>query len=148
MIFWVNKILLPYINYKKQFFTNQEIRLLLIFDGLKSHLTDQVKSIFEQNNIDILILPTHFPHLLQYIDLCFFSVMKRSIRLSFSYLFTKDQKFPQKIERVMKAFHAASFPTIIIAGWKANGIDMAFKDGNIISIALNRSRVLSKILNE
>lgn len=48
----------------------------------------------------------------------------------------------------MKAFHAVSFPTIIIAGWKANGIDMTLKDENIISIALNRSRVLSKILNE
>lgn len=42
----------------------------------------------------------------------------------------------------MKAFHTASFPTIIIAGWKASGIDMTFKDGNIISITLNRSRVL------
>lgn len=148
MIFWVNKVLLPYINHTQQYFTGQEIRPLLIFDGLKAHLTDQVKSIFEQNNIDILTLPPHSSHLLQCLDLCFFGVMKRSFRLSRSYLFTKDQKRAQKIERVMKAFHAASFPPIIIAGWKASGIDMTFKDGNIISIALNRSRVLSKILNE
>ena len=58
--------------------------------------------------------------------------MKRSFRLS--HLFTKDQYTGTE--------NTASFLTIIIAGWKASGIDMTFKDGNIISITLNRSRVL------
>lgn len=43
---------------------------LLIMDGLKAHQTDCVNKIFEENNNQIHVLPSHGTHLLQSLDLC------------------------------------------------------------------------------
>lgn len=147
MEFWVLNILLPYINYAKQFFPSENTKPLLICDGLKSHQTDRINDLFRKNSIEVLILPPHSSHILQCLDLCFFAVMKKHYRNCRSYLFDKNEKKSRKIEKIIKSYHAASFPTIILAGWKASGIESVFKDGQLNQIYLNRNRVIAKLIN-
>lgn len=134
MLFWLRNILLHYVHSMKPFFPAENCRPLLIFDGLKNHQTAKVKTILEENSIETLVLPPHSSHLLQCLDLCFFGIMKRSYKVSRSHLFDKEQKKARKIEKIIKAFHTASYSPIIIAGWKASGIEFTFKNGNITDI--------------
>ena len=73
--------------------------------------------------------------------------MKKHYRNCRSYLFDKNEKKSRKIEKIIKSYHAASFPTIILAGWKASGIESDFKDGQLNQIYLNRNRVIAKLIN-
>ena len=73
--------------------------------------------------------------------------MKKHYKIAQSYLFTKDQKKARKIEKIIKAFYTACFPPIILAGWKASGIDISYTNGNIDKISLNRTRVIAKLIN-
>ena len=148
MIYWIEQVLLPYVNHMKHFFPPDSVRPLLIFDGLKAHLTENVTRMFSENSIDILTLPPHASHLLQCLDLSFFGVMKRQFRITQSYLFRRDQKSARKIEKILKSFHTASFPSVILAGWKESGIDFTIKNGKIISLSLNKNRVMTKLLKQ
>lgn len=107
----------------KKIFPFDSVRPFLIFDGRKAHLTENVTRMFNENLIDILTLPPQASHLLQYLDLSFFGVMKRQFRISQSYLFRRDQNTAYKIEKILKSFQAAIFPSVIIRGWRESGIE-------------------------
>ena len=148
MLFWLNNIYIPYINYMKSLIDDENAQPLLIFDGLKAHLTVKVNNLLESNGIDVLILPPHSSHLVQCLDLCFFGIMKKHYKLCRSQLFQKNNRKAQKIERILKSFYTASFPTIIFAGWKESGIDFTFVNGNISKISINKNRVIEKLINQ
>lgn len=141
MLYWINNIYLPYIKYTKQLIRDEDAVPLLIMDGIKAHQTVKVNQLLQENGIEVLILPPHSSHLVQCLDLCFFGIMKKLYKLCRSQLF-------QKIERILKSFYTASFQTIIMAGWKASGIDFIYEKGNITKIALNKNRVIEKLINQ
>ena len=148
MLYWINNIYLPYIKYTKQLIRDEDAVPLLIMDGIKAHQTVKVNQLLQENGIEVLILPPHSSHLVQCLDLCFFGIMKKHYKLCRSQLFQNENKKAQKIERILKSFYTASFQTIIMAGWKASGIDFIYEKGNITKIALNKNRVIEKLINQ
>ena len=148
MLYWINNIYLPYIKYAKQLIRDEDAVPLLIMDGLKAHQTVKVNQLLQENGIEVLILPPHSSHLVQCLDLCFFGIMKKHYKLCRSQLFQNDNKKAQKIERILKSFYTASFQTIIMTGWKASGIDFIYEKGSITKIALNKNRVIEKLINQ
>lgn len=144
MLFWIKNIYVPYLEIQKNEY-GQNIRPLLIMDGLKSHQTDEVFKLLNENNVKTLFLPPHASHLLQCLDLSVFGAMKIHYKNYQSELFSKDQKRPKKIEKVLRSFHDSIFPPIIINGWIEGGIDFTIANGKIENISVNRTRVLSKL---
>lgn len=137
-----------HIRHVKSIINDPKAQALLICDGLKSHSTKKVNDLFEENHIDTLILPPHSSHLVQCLDLCFFSIMKKHYKFSRSQLFQNDHKKAQKMERILKSFYTASFPAIILAWWKASEIDITFENGIISKIVSNKNRVIEKLINQ
>ena len=82
----------------------------LIVDGHFSHVTEMTKSICAINNIILLVIPPHTSHILQPLDLCFFSILKNNYRST-----TRDygySLFKNKIEHIyisLQKAHVAYF---------------------------------------
>ena len=75
-----------------------EIRPLLLFDNLRSHLTDEVLQLLQDNNFTICSLPPHRSHILQVLGLSFFGAMKSEFATFEATNFDKSQKMACKIE--------------------------------------------------
>lgn len=144
MIFWITQILIPYINSVKAIY-GQDLVPLLIFDGLKAHKTDNVIQLLNDNGIRHLNYPPNCTHLVQCLDLCFFGIMKKEYKNIQASLFPKGHKTARKIEKILKGIYIAGFPTSIIAGWIEAGFDLAYENGEISHVYINRNKVLTKI---
>ena len=145
MVFWVQNILLPYLHCAESTIP-KPVSPLLLFDNLKSHLATDVLDIFKANNIRICPLPPHSSHILQVLDLSFFGKMKEEFKNYQPTMFQKSHKMSCKIEKVLKSYFSASFPPIIMAGWKRSGFDLIYDSGIIKNYSLNRAKVISKLL--
>ena len=145
MIYWIKEILIPYLEIITST-CDFEITPLLLFDNLKSHLTDEVIELLQMNNIRTCPLPPHSSQILQVLDLTFFGPMKSEFASCEATIFDKKQKMACKIERILKAYHFASFPTIIISGWKESGIDLSYSNGRIIKYNINQDYIISKLI--
>ena len=55
-----------------------EDKLLLIFDGHKSHVSIKLLDWAKQNNVVLFVLPAHTSHVLQPLDVTCFGPMERS----------------------------------------------------------------------
>ena len=118
----------------------------MICDNLKAHLTPKIQKILKDNHIRLFTFPPHSTHLLQALDLCFFGVMKAAYTSYQPVVFSTNDKMGRKIEKIMKAYHSASYPLTIFNGWKEGGIEIDFSAPMTQSIKLNRMRVLQKII--
>ena len=54
----------------------QDLPALLIMDGLKAHLMNDIADELAQNNVLTVCLPAHLSHLLQVLDISIFSPIK------------------------------------------------------------------------
>ena len=97
MIYWIKEILVPYLPYISSTI-DFEIRPLLLFDNLRSHLTDEVIQLLQDNNFTICCLPPHRSHILQVLGLSFFGAMKSEFATCEATNFDKSQKMACKIE--------------------------------------------------
>ena len=145
MIYWIKEILVPYLTYISSTI-DFEITPLLLFDNLRSHLTDEVLQLLQDNNVRICCLPPHSSHILQVLDLSFFGAMKSEFATCEATNFDKSQKMACKIEKILKAYHFASFPTIIISGWKESGIDVTYSDSKIVKYHIKQDYIISKLI--
>lgn len=72
--FWFENVLVPQINEKR---LTPDEKILLIFDGHHSHLTDELFDLGTVHNIDFYLLPAHTTHKLQPLDVGCFGPMQR-----------------------------------------------------------------------
>lgn len=145
MIYWINTILIPYLELATSS-SEDELSPLLLFDNLKSHLSERVTDLLNEKHIRFCCLPPHSSHLLQVLDLSFFGSMKMHYKICESSLFHKDSKMACKIEKILKAYYFSCFPTIIMAGWIESGFDLIYSNGNIKYYSFDRNRVISKLI--
>ena len=88
-------------------------RALLIMDGHFSRECPMAISLFDQHNIDVLILLSHCTHVLQMFDVVLANVMKTKFSDVFSELLLDDSlSFPSKIARIRFALVSGA-----ISGW-------------------------------
>ena len=77
MIDWVQNILIPYVIKIRSEINNENHPVVLIYDNLHQHLTDEVMQEFEKIQPVILIpLPPHCSHITQPCDACVFGTTK------------------------------------------------------------------------
>ena len=78
-IFWIENNLKPYVEFVRAFF-NQNLRCVVIADGLSSHFHDNVKPSLEKiGNIKMIPLPAHSSHISQVLDVSIFNSFKKGM---------------------------------------------------------------------
>jgi hypothetical protein len=112
-------------------------RRLLIFDGHDSHRTAKFTNLCEENNIYTLSLPPHSSHLLQPLDVVYFSPLKRAYSHEIDNLVGNHINHITKLEFLpafQAAFYRAFTESNICASFQATGI-----------VPFNPDAVLSKL---
>ena len=78
-LFWIENNLKPYVEFVRAFF-NQNLRCVVIADGLSSHFHDNVKPSLEKiGNIKMIPLPAHSSHISQVLDVSIFNSFKKGM---------------------------------------------------------------------
>jgi len=123
---WIDKDL--YLKWFTELFLKQipqERPVLLLVDGHKAHVTQEVIEAATRNRISIFCLPAHASHLLQPLDLSLFGPLKRGwlkACAAFSHLTSTvvNQRNVAKIFNV--AWQSSTTPEVIRGGFKRAGI--------------------------
>jgi len=79
---YLEKVIFPYVKERRIEIGNLNARSVLIIDGHLSHVKESIKTLCAMHNIDYLIIPPHSSHIIQPLDLCFFSSLKTNYRQS------------------------------------------------------------------
>ena len=146
MISWVHDILISYVSQRRAELNDDDLNALLIFDGLKTHLMDDIKDEHNQHRIMYLCLPPHSSHLLQVMDLSIFSPMKTYYRNMKPKLFEgEERKMAKKVEKIIKSYYQATYEGNIYSGWEECGIKLNFENGDVTNVFINRAKVLAKL---
>lgn len=128
------EVLIPHFNRRRKDLPANKQRGLLIVDGHSSRLNAKLMKAFRDNNIDVLIIPAHTSHILQPLDLCFFGIFKRRLRVfpEFKYAQTAGQKRIALLTSAQFSFEQASATYYITRSFFKAGI-----------IPLNTSRLMT-----
>jgi hypothetical protein len=99
--------------------------ILLIFDGHKSHILNEMIQLALNNDIELLCLPAHMTHKLQPLDVALFGSLDSNWRKRCE-LFVREHGYGmqkrQVIQEYMPAWEAAFHPDVVVAAWKACGL--------------------------
>ncbi|KAH7829928.1 putative DDE superfamily endonuclease [Monocercomonoides exilis] len=77
---WIEKVFIPHVNIKRMILPDIHAQAVLMLDGCRIHLSDNVLTRLANENILLLILPPNTTHLLQSLDLSIFSLWKLQIQ--------------------------------------------------------------------
>lgn len=128
MVEWIQNILIPYVLQVRSEINNENHPVILIFDNLHQHLTDEVKNEFEKIKPVILIpLPAHSSHLTQPCDASIFSSAKNR----YTQLTPDSSKTPftAKLLRIKKSIKETLTDELVLSSWKKCGFDITVKEG-------------------
>ena len=99
---------------------------LLILDGHRSHCTTEFMWECHQNQIIPYYLIAHASHILQPLDLCVFSSLKRSYRAAVNYHSQLDDTAPVKKQRFLEYYQSAREDAMVVrnirSGFRTAGI--------------------------
>jgi hypothetical protein len=99
---------------------------LLLLDGQTTHKTPQFLRTAYKNKVRLFFLPAHSSHVLQPLDLCFFSPLKRQYRAAIAKLAIWDDGAPVKKQRFVHQYQLAREDIlqrrVVLKGWKAAGL--------------------------
>ena len=123
---WIDKNL--YLKWFTELFLTSipaERPILLLVDGHKAHVTQEVIESAAENQVLVFCLPAHSSHLLQPLDLSLFGPLKRGwVRAcaAFSHITSTvvNQRIFAKIFNI--AWHSGTTPEVIRGGFKRSGI--------------------------
>ena len=140
---FIEETLIPYIEKTRQEMAKPNELAALIVDGHLSHVTEMIKSICAINNIILFVIPPHTSHILQPLDLCFFSMIKtnyRSSKRDYGY-----SVFTNKIEHIYISLQKAHVTHYILSSWKKAGIVPILEFGAVNSICIKPSKIFKKV---
>jgi len=100
-------------------------RRLLIMDSHSSHITANVIAFYIENTIDLLILPPHYSHLLQPLDVGMFAPLKRALASETDAALRLDSGRISRVEwteMYIRARARAITTNSILGGWRGAGL--------------------------
>ena len=127
MLYWVENVLHPYANIVGSIY-GEDLRCVLIGDGLKAHFHEDIEKSFEEiGNLTTIPLPPHSSHISQMLDATVFSPLKkRYASLSGNKKF--NSQLTKKLMRIKNAYDTTMTEELIRSGWEATGFHLEFDD--------------------
>jgi len=99
--------------------------LLLVFDGLKAHISLHLIEFAEKNGILLYCLPPHSSHLLQPLDVSVFGPLKvgwKRVASTFTHVSGRPVNFHNFARLFKIAWHTSITSSVIAGGFKRSGI--------------------------
>ena len=137
---YVRSVIIPYVQAIRALKREDDARALIIFDGHKSHLSDELNALCASNCILLYLIPPHSSHLLQPLDQWIFHKMKREFAQTSP--IRELSKISSSLERVWCAYQSSEVFWGIWRSWRQAGIEPHIQDGVCVAVGLEPNRVL------
>ena len=123
MLYWVENVLHPYVDIVRSIY-GEDLRCVLIGDGLKAHFHEDIEKSFEEiGNLTTIPLPPHSSHISQMLDATVFSPLKkRYASLSGNKKF--NSQLTKKLMRIKNAYDTTMTEELIRSGLEATGFHL------------------------
>ncbi|EJF57418.1 DDE-domain-containing protein [Dichomitus squalens LYAD-421 SS1] len=120
-LYWFENVFVPQARAKT---LSEDERVLLIFDGHHSHLTDAFIDLGTQYGIDFYLLPSHTTHKLQPLDVGCFGPMQREWLTCCEKLVESGNEVQhgQFVAEYLKVRDASVTPEVVKAAWRKTGL--------------------------
>lgn len=132
--------ILNYIQKVRNEIGNEDEPALVIYDGLKSHLSDVIFAKCAEANVRVVTIPSHSSHILQPLDQGVFRSMKNN--------YSSVPKWPgksqitTKLQKIFTAIEETDNHQIILRSWSHCGILPILEEGDVQSVMLVENSVL------
>lgn len=120
--YWFENVLVPQVNEKR---LSPDERVLLIFDGHHSHLTDELYDLGCVHNIDFYLLPSHTTHKLQPLDIgCFGPMQKKWLERVENIVLETGHRVERDdfVVEYLKVRDQCVTKEVIMAAWRKTGL--------------------------
>ena len=101
---YLQRILFPEIERRRVTYNLQGKKVVGVIDGCSSHCTFGVKELLTLNNVNCVYLPPHSSHILQPLDTCMFSMIKRDYKKNFECSSLRDDESTENVSRLGNSF--------------------------------------------
>lgn len=121
---WATKVFIPEIIKRREELKNADAPTLLIMDGHDSRRNSNLMKQLQDQKIDVITLPEHSTHLLQPLDIGFFSSFKRQLeKLKFHLKGLKTaERRKRLLQNTKQALYIAAYPDQLENSWKKSGL--------------------------
>lgn len=118
------EVLIPEFERRRKNLSPDKRRGLLIADGHSSRVNPKLMKAFREAEIDVIIIPAHTSHITQPLDLVFFAIFKRRLRVfpEFKTAQTAAEKRIALLTSAQFAFEQASATYYIMRSWFKAGV--------------------------
>lgn len=119
---------------------NQDAPAAIIYDGHKSHISNDLSSLCAEKKIKFFLLPPHSSHLLQPLDQVFF----RKTKAEYGNLtgFPNVSVYSGRIQKIFTALQCAANYQTIILSWRHVGIIPVIENGEVTKVTIEMQKVL------
>jgi hypothetical protein len=143
---YLQNVIIPGIQYIRQSLPGNMHTAMIIVDGYKAHLSDEILAVLALADIKYLFIPPHSSHILQPLDRLFFSRVKAAYRhRTRKGTLCGDSWY---LEKVYSSIMSAAVPSIIIASFKRAGFSPMLEGGNVVSVINNISSLTPECLKQ
>lgn len=134
-------VVFPYITKIRSQIGSTNEPAIIIYDGLKGHLSDHIFSQAATFNVNIIVLPSHSSHILQPLDQGFF----RSLKSKYSRVqpFPNVSKISTRLQKIFTALEECDNCQLIVQSWAHAGIHPVIEDGIVQRVVVDESEILN-----
>ena len=137
---YFSDVVIPYINQMRTKHGDQTRKAIIIYDGLKGHISEDLFAYCADNNVEIVVLPPHSSHLLQPLDQGLFRSMKSHYPKVADW--AGKSKLTTKLQKIFTACEMCDNHQLIIKSWSHSGIEPVIINGEVTSVKLCPEKVL------
>ena len=135
----VQNTVIEYIQKVREEVGDPNLSALIIYDGLKGHLSDILFSKCAEQNIYIVLIPSRSSHLLQPLDQGVF----RSMKSKFSTVpkWTNKSQITTKLQQIYTVIQMTNNEQVILQSWSHLGIVPKIENGEVIKVELDKNKI-------
>ena len=129
-----------YIEKVREDIGNKEDPALIIYDGLKAHISEILFAECAERNIHIVTIPSHSSHILQPLDQGVFRSMKS--RYPTVPKWPAKSKITTTLQKIYTVIQMTDNEQTIIRSWDHTGIQPIIENGIVTKVMINENKVL------
>ena len=140
-------VVFPYVSEIRSNLGLEKKTAIILYDGLKGHISKSLFSQAAELDIHIIVLPSHSSHILQPLDQGFF----RSLKAIYACVpkFPNVSKISTILQKIFTAIEECDNHQLILQSWAHAGIHPIIEDGIVTHVKVDETAILnSEVITE
>ena len=138
---YIQNTVIDYIQKVREEINDPDKPALIIYDGLKGHLLDILFSRCAEQNIYIVLIPSHSSHLLQPLDQGVFRSMKSKISTVSKW--PNKSQITTRLQQIYTVIQMTNNGQVILRSYTHSGIVPIIENGEVVSVTLDESKIFN-----